>query len=477
MMKKIITTVGTSIFTNYQDGKIKAQLGRDYASIDVSLERTRIKSDGAEVPAAGIHASEFEPHVRTLKEIIEDFWYEYPSLGQPNAGASAEVASILKIAEAEVEPCEVHLIATDTLQSVLAAELIVGWFEKFPQPKVSKVLFQGQETAFETQKDSDFVVKDLRVESHKDYEKGFFNLLELLDKLSKAEKKGGHELVFNVTGGYKALIPVLTLYAQIERIPLKYLYESHAGKEDPLISLSHLPFHFDWGLLELLADYIEDKELRDQLADDNPILHLLRKYKIVKSGTKDLSIIGRMVEKFVNHRLWEGKTSFGYFAEYKTLEALMEQFDERPKRGVEYWWDKQNPNQYAEQPQYNKEASKEARIEFDLISETNGQQIWYEVKPFSKSGLTKACSQAKQKLDFQAAALNAPLEKFRLVLYKFDFEEIKESQQFKNLEKVFKEMGVDYEVWYFDVPVNLDTEKIENKSFFEQKIELKKLEM
>lgn len=468
-MKKIITTVGTSIFTNYRKEKVKNHYGRNYASIGVPYDRTE------DEPASSIYDDNFRSYVRSLKEVIEDYWYEYD--GRANQTVSAEISSILKIAEAENEPCEVHLIATDTLQSVLAAELMVGWFERFPQPKVSKVLFQRQGTAFEMQKDSDYVVKDLRVESHKDYEKGFFNLLELLDKLSKAGKKEEYELVFNVTGGYKALIPVMTLYAQLERIPLKYLYESHEGKEDPLISLSNLPFHFDWGLLELLADYIEDKELRINLADDSPILHLLRKYKIVKSETKDLSIIGSMVEKFVNHRLWEGKTSLGYFAEYKVLEALIEQFDERPKRGVEYWWDKQNSSQYAELPQHDKEADKEVRIEFDLVSEINGKQIWYEVKPFSKSGLTKAYNQAKQKLDFQKIALNAPLEKFRLVLYKFDFEAVKKSQQFTNLEKVFKDAGVEYEVWCFDVPVNMDAEKTENKSFFEQKIELKKLEI
>jgi len=359
----------------------------------------------------------------------------------------------------------------------LAAELIVRWFEKFPQPRLNKVLFQRQETGFETQKDSDYVVKDLRVESHKDYEKGFFNLIELLDKLSKSSKKEEKDLIFNVTGGYKALIPVMTLYAQIERIPLNYLYESHDGKEDPLISLSHLPFHFDWGLLELLADYIEDKELRGMLADDSPVLQLLRKYKIVRSESKDLTIVGSLIEKFVHNRLWEGKTSIGYFAEYKVFEALIEQFDERPKRGVEYWWDKQNSSQYSELPQHDKEADKEMRIEFDLVSELNGKQIWHEVKPFSKSGLTKAYSQAKQKIAFQKNALNAPLEKFRLVLYKFDFEAIKRNTQFANLEQAFKDARIDYEVWYFDVPVNFEKEKVNNKSFFEQKVELKKLEI
>lgn len=475
MTKKILTTVGTSIFTNYQAEKVRAMLGRDYAPIDVPYERTRIKRDGSEVPASDIYADEYVSHIKSLKEIIRDFWFEYPQPGQRNESASAEISSILKIAEQENEPCEVHLVATDTLQSVLAAELIVDWFEKCRNPNVSKVLFSRQNTVFEKQADSAYVVKDFRVESHKDYEKGFFNLLDLLDQLSKASKKEPQKLIFNVTGGYKALIPVMTLYAQIERIPLKYLYESHEGKADPLISINSLPFHFDWGLLELLADYIQDGELRSRLPEDSEALFLLRKYQIIKGETTDLTIIGHLIEKFVHNRLWEGKTSLGYFAEYKALEALIEQFDERPKRGVEYWWNRHDPRQYAEHPQHNKEADNEVRIEFDLISEINGKQIWHEVKPFSKSGLTKAFNQAKIKIEFQTQALKASLGMFRLVLYKFDFETIKPSQQLKNIEKVFEEAGIGYEVWYFDVPVNLDLEKVQNKPFFEQKVELKKL--
>jgi CRISPR/Cas system-associated protein Csm6 len=475
MNKKIITTVGTSIFTNYQEDKVKAKLGRDYAPIDTPFRRTHKATDGSEVPASDIYKTEYQPYVKTLKEIITDFWHEYPISGQPNANASAEISSILKITEQENEPCEIHLIATDTLQSVLAAELIVAWFEKYPSPKVSKVLFQRQGTEFKAQKDSEFVVKDLRVESHIAYESGFLHLFELLNDLSKAISKETREVIFNITGGYKALIPVMTLYAQVNRIPLKYLYESNNGKADPIISINSLPFNFDWGLLELLADYIQDKELRAMLSDDSKILDSLRKYKIIKSETRELTTIGNLIEKFIDHRLPEGKTSFGYFAEYKVLEALIEQFKELPKRSVEYWWDKHNQNQYTTMPQYGKDGDKEIRIEIDLVSEKNNKQIWYEVKPYSKTGLNKAYNQAKMKLEFQRLALQAPLEMFRLVLYKFDFETIKNGQQFNNIEREFKNAGVEFEAWYFDVPANLELEKTEIKSFFEQNIELKKL--
>lgn len=469
-MKKIVTTVGTSIFTNYRDEEVKKRFG-DYVGIDVPYDRTK------DIPASGIYDDNCRTHICTLKETIEDYWYKDEN-DKPNSNASAEIASILKIAYEENEPCEVHLIATDTLHSVLAAELIVDWFEKFSQPKVSKVLFQRQDTEFKEQKDSEHVVKDLRVDSHKDYEKGFFNLFDLLDGLIKVSEKENNEVVFNITGGYKALIPIVTLYAQTKRIPLKYLYESYEGKEEPLISLAALPFHFDWGLLELLADYIQNEDLRVGLPETNEeALDLLRRYRIVKNQTTELTIIGTLIKKFVDQRLWEGKSSFGYIAEYKVYEVLIEEFNERPKRGVEYFWDINSPNQYSEKPKYDRDNAKEKCIEFDLISESDGKQIWYEVKSFSKTGLRKALNQAKTKIEFQQAALKAPLDRFRLVLYKFDFKEIKTDQQLSNIEKVFKKAGVKYEIWYFDVPANLDLEKVKNKSFLEKKIELKKLDI
>lgn len=45
-----------------------------------------------------------------------------------------------------------------------------------------------------------------------------------------------------------------------------------------------------------------------------------------------------------------------------------------------------------------------------------------------------------------------------------------------NLKQLFDQAGIAFEVWYFDVPARLDREKINNKSFFEEKVKLTKLE-
>ena len=66
------------------------------------------------------------------------------------------------------------------------------------------------------------------------------------------------------------------------------------------------------------------------------------------------------------------------------------------------------------------------------------------MKAFSNTGLTKAYQQAKVKLEFQKYALKKAPDLFRLVLYKFDFEEIKQNQQLKNIKTVFEEYGVPF---------------------------------
>jgi CRISPR/Cas system-associated protein Csm6 len=318
MAKKIITTVGTSIFTNYRDEKVKARLGRDYASIDVPMQRTLAKRDGSEVPATDIYADEYQSYIKTLKEIIRDFWYEYPEIDQPNQNASAEIASILKIIEAENEPCEVHLIATDTLQSVLAAELIVGWFEKYRNPKVSKVLFQRQDTLFEKQGDSEYVVKDLRVKSQVDYETGFMNLIELLEKIHIKD-----HTILNITGGYKGIIPVATLFGQLFEIPLYYLYnEEETEKQENAITIGNLPIHFDLGYIENFVLYLQSP---DQIPDNTIAKKMYELGLIAKSNIPiyqgDLTIIGKLIKnKQESFDLPFQKTTLGYLVELKLYE-------------------------------------------------------------------------------------------------------------------------------------------------------------
>ena len=260
-MTKIITTVGTSLFSNFQRDEVKDRYGRDYASISINVPLRNIENDNP--TAVGIYDDKYKHYIKSITENIEDYWLN--DKYKENEQASAEIASILKIVREDPKvEFEVHLLATDTLLSVLAGEMIAAWFARHPQlaRNIRQVLFQRTPAIdFKAQKESDYVVKDLRIEASSRYESGFMHLIEVLDKLYDQSKQAGQHIIFNVTGGYKAIIPIFTIYGQLRGIPLNYIYDDSNLQDPGLISIENLPFNFDWCVAELFADFITDQEI------------------------------------------------------------------------------------------------------------------------------------------------------------------------------------------------------------------------
>ncbi len=256
-MKQIITTVGTSLFTNFQQEEVKNRYGRDYASVSIDEALKRISDEKPK--AADIYAGTFKHYVKSIQENIEDYWFG--GKFTDNKRASAEIASIIEIAREEpAEQFEVHLVATDTLLSVLAAEMIRDWFSKHKQlaPNVTEVVFQRTEADFHLQEQSDYVVKDLRTDSQSDYENGIMNLLELLNKITKKEA------ILNITGGYKAIVPIVTVWAQIKKVHLKYLFNENELTQENLkpLTLGQLPLDLDWNIVETLKPVLKNYILK-----------------------------------------------------------------------------------------------------------------------------------------------------------------------------------------------------------------------
>lgn len=235
---KIITTIGTSIFENY---KQKNKNAKEVIEIYNGLREkphdfsTLLGDD-----------DELDEDVKNLK----DNTYNW---AKNSNNASAEIASILAIAGNETD-VKVHLIATDTVLSVLAAELIECWFNQ-NKPKIT-VGFSRPEK-LETQEDSKHIIHQLRVSSNKDFQEGFMNLIDVVSGLIDDGKRGKEEVVLNITGGYKAIIPIMTLVGQIKEVPLKYIYEESSFEEkDGLVEVGNLPISFDWGIIDALKPFL-----------------------------------------------------------------------------------------------------------------------------------------------------------------------------------------------------------------------------
>lgn len=464
-MIRIITPVGISMFTNYLDERVRKHYGRDYQPIDIDLDKIQKQDPGA----SEMDSLSYKSYIDRIKSKIEDCWFEFGDL--PNQMASAEISSIIKIAEEQrSETMAVHLIATDTLLSVFAAEMIARWFEKHGEGLFSGMVVFNRSEAREEKR---HIVKGLKITSQPNFEKGFLSLIEVVDGLVSQWIKSKDEVIFNITSGYKAIVPILTLYGQLREIPLKYIYDESDLETASLVTLDNLPLNFDWAIGELFADYIQNFDLRKQLEEDNEVIKLLRSLKIIGNETRELTIIGVLMEKFIKDRMLQGKTALGFFAEYKVYEALIEKYCLIPQKGLEYYWDKTDLSKFSRSPMYGRDAEKETRIEIDLVLiDREGCETWYEVKSGSGSGISSAIGQFKIKLDFVHNVSVRKPQKFVLVLYKFDFQEIRNSQQFKELKKLFAVTDILFEIWYFDIPVIADKYKMNNKTFAERPIEL-----
>jgi len=218
-MKTIITTVGTSVFTNLiKDGQnseindifndLKDRRFSEWSNYESSIEDGKGNRKG----------------LRSLtKKAIAN-----------HANDSAEIKSIIKIAKDE--PVIVHLLATDSILSVLAAEIIKDWFQN------------KQATKFNNSYQQD-VIQDLQVESIKDFKQGLTNLVTrfyvIVGKYFEPK-----EFVLNITGGYKALIPFMTILGQVNRIDIRYIFEDTEG----VLEIPRLPLKRD---NELFEKYLE----------------------------------------------------------------------------------------------------------------------------------------------------------------------------------------------------------------------------
>lgn len=246
----IITTVGASIFENF--------LVKFGGNDDVFSEPYNELKKASTAYFCWQEKEKYD--IRPIRDRLEKKkYYQYEDL-------SAEVASILSIQKELKEEVNVHLLATDTILSVLAAELIKDWFgyeeNKGKYPRISTVYFDRPVPAFEKQSDSVFVIRKLRIDQQSDFEEGMMNLLQVLNSISTSES------ILNITGGYKGIVPIVTIWAQIKKVPLKYLFrENELDKKIQPLTLERLPIDFDYSLFE--DNYIAFERIKPSKQEHN----------------------------------------------------------------------------------------------------------------------------------------------------------------------------------------------------------------
>lgn len=392
----IITTVGTSLFTNILE---KSYGVRNIKSFDSNYKRLRRKK-----------FSDWEDNEDEIEEIEEAF---EKVLEEEEQKVSAELDCIEKIRKQllkEGEKCTVSLIATDTILSPLAAYFIKKWYEKFYSDTVS-VNYENNITA------SAGIVEYLSVTADgSDFsDKGFPALVHKFEKLKEEHKHN----VLNITGGYKALIPLVTLYAQINEIDLYYTYED----SDVLIDLPKMPIQFDWKMAEVFYPFLNDPRLlknpdpKNKRAIEKLIFDLKSKYRLLKGGNNlKRTVIGEIYKQYIEANMTSAKSVFGFIMEYKLYEYFSNHSYEDQFIYVERSFKDKN---FCKRPEDHTKG-----IEIDLVLDYEdpdiGKFIPVEIKSYlaivSNKSFESLKTQVKRQISGFKLCNNKPY-KYMLVLY------------------------------------------------------------
>jgi len=209
-MIKVITTVGTSLFNNYLENS------KDKVLQEVVLNNLKNKFF--------VEYRDLIPRVKQIKEKVIPW-------AMKNIESSAEIKSLHKIQKKLAESLDVYLLATDTAVSALAAEIIQA---KFDGVKDFQVNFNP---------DHD-VISGLQVENYQLFvQTGLPNLVERIDKIA-----GGYfgNVVFNIAGGYKGVIPYLTVMALINNCDIYYIFE----ESQTVIEIPRAPLEINYSVFD-----------------------------------------------------------------------------------------------------------------------------------------------------------------------------------------------------------------------------------
>jgi putative CRISPR-associated protein (TIGR02619 family) len=238
-MLLIISTVGQSVVNN-QGERVKS-LSRDFVKETHDLKQ--IAYGDNDFPGREI----YDLTLNTLRANINN--REFLS------ASCAEINSLLRIV-GDSQPDtndELHFIASETPDGVLAARIIADFCMYDLLDRDCKI----------------HIIEGLQVENALRFRTvGLRGLIKTIYDLLR--DRDIYRRVLNPTGGFKGVVPYLTLIGMLQKTEIQYIYE----RSEEIISLSHLPILFDYSqfgsnIVETLKatdnDFIAEKDLIQRL--------------------------------------------------------------------------------------------------------------------------------------------------------------------------------------------------------------------
>ena len=210
-MTVVVTPVGTSLFTN----------GSTLNRIAEGFDRIKDKSEDQWGSCRDVKDN--SPLRRSSEQFIRD----------QKISASAELQSTAKIQNELNNDIIVQLLASDTIASRLAAEILSG--------NVAGGCL-GRNICVNFDAGSD-IISGLQVKNRQKFlREGMNALICRIEQINSTLTGGDQSLAINITGGYGATLPYLTIYAQLKSIPLYYNFE----ESNELIEIPPAPLSINW---------------------------------------------------------------------------------------------------------------------------------------------------------------------------------------------------------------------------------------
>ncbi len=224
MRKMVLTTVGTSLLNHLAEKKTNL---KNY------IERIEGK------PSAS--TKNYDEEYKTIKK--ESLSY-LKNLNLDKSTdldkSSAEIKSLVKLGINQDD--EVYLFTTETIDGKLCAEIL----NEFIKEKL------GCEVKIEE-------IKGLQVGDFEIFKKeGIKNFIDRLTSIiDNPNYRYGSEMILNITGGFKAVIPYTTILGMMKFIKVVYIFEDTQG----LLELPPLPITYNKDFLQ------QHKSIFDRLAE------------------------------------------------------------------------------------------------------------------------------------------------------------------------------------------------------------------
>jgi putative CRISPR-associated protein (TIGR02619 family) len=328
----IITTVGTSIFTNiFKNG------GHNTIQDKYDLLKDEPFSKWGDYA---------EKHIESKNGLRTRVSAEISKINQ---NASAEIKSLIKIGEVEKQDLTVYLLATDTILSVLACQLIKEWFDKRTNETLKvNVLFNERQD----------IIKDLRIDKLADFKNG---LTELVNRFYTILNTVSSDfLILNITGGYKAIIPYMTILGQVNKVKVNYIFE----ETEELIEIPRLPLMIDDTIFNDYFDVFTELEDNELLIKDH--------YQFIQDAESCLEVYpktGNFILNSLGDMLWKQykKRYFFFSCTDIIFEDIQKQKDIQRILETKF---------YSPEERYRKSKS-ERQHKTVFIDGDNGNRIYY----------------------------------------------------------------------------------------------------